>query len=35
MGRWLVENIPREIELEIPDRREPCREFPFADGDAG
>ncbi len=29
MGQWLVENMPRGIELEIPSRNEPGREVPF------
>ena len=29
MGRWLVDHMPRGVELEIPDRREPEREIPF------
>ncbi len=29
LGRWLVENTPRGVELEIPDRREPPRGIPF------
>lgn len=33
MGRWLVENMPRGINLELPDRREPDREIPFLDWD--
>lgn len=33
MGQWLVENMPRGIELEIPDRREPAREIPFVGGE--
>ena len=31
MGQWLVENVPRGIELQIPDRNEPGREIPFID----
>ena len=33
LGQWLVENMPRGIELELPDRsREPShREIPFVD----
>ena len=30
LGRWLVENIPRGYDLELPDRRS-VREVPFAD----
>ncbi len=33
LGRWLVENVPRGVELEIPGDRESRREIPFADGD--
>ena len=29
LGLWLVENMPRIGELELPDRREPDREVPF------
>ena len=29
MGQWLVENMPRGIDLEIPSRRESGREIPF------
>ncbi len=30
LGQWLVENAPRGIELELPDRKEePEREIPF------
>ena len=30
LGRWLVENVPHGIELELPDRKnEPEREIPF------
>ena len=31
MGRWLVENMPRGVNLELPDRRDPPRETPFSD----
>lgn len=31
LGKWLVQNWPRGIELELPDRRDPPREIPFAD----
>ena len=30
LGQWLVENMPRGIELELPDRSESERETPFA-----
>ena len=29
MGQWLVENMPRGTDLEIPSRRDPGREIPF------
>ena len=29
MGQWLVDNMPRGIDLEIPGRDEPEREIPF------
>ena len=31
MGKWLVENLPRGIDLEIPDRKEGDRSIPFID----
>lgn len=31
LGKWLVQNWPRGVELELPDRRDPPREIPFAD----
>ena len=31
MGKWLVENMPRGIDLEIPERKEGDRSIPFAD----
>ena len=31
LGRWLVENMPRIGDLELPDRREPDRPSPFED----
>ena len=34
LGRWLVENIPRGANLEIPARRESRRTVPFQDEDA-
>lgn len=34
MGRWLLENMPRGVELEAPSRAEAGRAIPFAD-DAG
>ena len=33
MGRWLVENMPRGLNLELPDRSETDREIPFLDWD--
>lgn len=33
VGRWLVDNMPRGIDLELPDRREPDREVSFLGGD--
>ena len=29
MGQWLVENMPRGLELELPDRNEPDRTISF------
>ena len=29
MGQWLVDNLPRGIDLEIPSRQEPESEIPF------
>ena len=34
VGRWLVENMPRGYELELPDRRS-SRPIPFIDDDIG
>ena len=31
LGKWLVEDTPRGIELEVPDRHEPDRPIPFID----
>ena len=31
LGQWLVENLPRGIELEVPSRRDSDREIPFTD----
>ncbi len=31
MGKWLVENMPRGVGLELPDRSDPPRETPFSD----
>ena len=33
LGQWLIENMPRGIELELPDRNEPDRPNPFIDGE--
>jgi hypothetical protein len=33
LGRWLVENMPRIDDLELPDRSEPDRPSPFEDWD--
>ena len=33
LGQWLVENMPRGTDLEIPSRREPDRKIPFVDDD--
>ena len=35
LGRWLVENMPRIDDLELPDRHEPDRPSPFEDWDFG
>lgn len=32
MGKWLVENMPRGVNLEIPADRRSRREIPFASG---
>ncbi len=32
LGKWLVENMPRGINLELPDRGEPDRDNPFVNG---
>ena len=34
LGRWLVDNIPRGANIEIPAHRESRREIPFRDEDA-
>ncbi len=31
LGQWLVENMPRGTDLEVPDRRESNRKIPFID----
>ena len=33
MGRWLLENMPRGIELKIPHNRESKRKIPFIEDD--
>ena len=33
MGQWIIQNWPRGIELELPDRRDPEREGWFRDMD--
>ena len=33
LGQWLIDNVPRGIHLETPDRNEPGREIPFANRD--
>ena len=33
MGKWLLENMPRGIDLELPIRREPERTVPFLNQD--
>lgn len=33
LGQWLIENVPRGTNLEIPSRHEPHRAIPFNDGD--
>lgn len=35
LGRWLIENIPRGLSLEIPRERESRRQTPFAGDDPG
>lgn len=32
LGKWLADNMPRGAELPLPDRRDPPREIPFAEG---
>ena len=32
LGKWLVENMPRGIDLELPERGESDRENPFVNG---
>lgn len=33
LGRWMIDNMPRGIDLEIPSRHEPERAVPFGDDD--
>jgi len=33
LGQWLIENVPRGTNLEIPSRNEHHRAIPFSDGD--
>lgn len=30
LGKWLIDNMPRGVEIPLPDRNEPNREIPFA-----
>ena len=32
LARWLIQNMPRGVELEVPDRRS-SRTIPFSDDD--
>ena len=34
LGRWLVDNMPRGLELQVPERRDRGREMPFVEEDA-
>lgn len=34
LGRWLVDNVPRGVNLDIPARRDSRREVPFQGEDA-
>ncbi len=33
LGRWLVDNVPRGVNLAVPRARESRREIPFASGE--
>ena len=35
LGQWLVENMPRGVDLELPSRHEPERRLPFVAEEAG
>ena len=35
LGQWLIDNMPRGTNLDIPVDRKSRREIPFADGGAG
>ena len=35
LGRWLVDNMPRGANVDVPDRPEPGREIPFSGGETG
>ena len=35
LGQWLIENVPRGVNLEIPGDRESRRQIPFVDGETG
>ncbi len=33
LGQWLIDNMPRGVDIPIPDRRDSGREIPFSDED--
>ena len=33
LGQWLIENVPRGVNLEIPGDRRSAREIPFTDSE--
>ena len=33
MGQWLVDNVPRKVNLDMPETRESRREIPFVAGE--